>query len=252
MNNIEWIAVIIVAILGHLMAVFWYFAKKQNWKICQRVIYTIPIKDNQLRREFKNSILMPIHAIFLGSLGWIGFFNNNSTQSFLLTLIAVVLWAEIWHYFSHRAMHLRALHWIHKEHHKSRINTPLTAISFSFTEKLLFDIGMFLPFVLIDFFISVNFFGIAVWFIAYLIINSFSHANFEFRAKSYNSHVGKILTTTTYHALHHSRYTGNYGLGTRVLDRLLDTEWNDYEALYDHVNGKNQPLTNLRQRVELK
>ncbi len=246
----EGLTLFAIATLGHGMALFWYLAKKRNWRICERTIYDVPIKNRQMVRELKNSIHTPIHAVILGLLVWFGFFANGSWQSFFFTLLVTAIWAEIWHYFSHRLFHLNALHWIHAEHHKSHLNTPFTAISFSFSEKLIFDIGMVLPFVALDSVLGVNFFGIAAWFIGYLIINSFSHANFEFRAASYNGHVGKVLTTTTYHALHHSRYTGNYGLGTRVLDRLLGTEWPDYEPLYDQINEECQPLSHLRERVE--
>jgi sterol desaturase/sphingolipid hydroxylase (fatty acid hydroxylase superfamily) len=61
--------------------------------------------------------------------------------------------------------------------------------------------------------------------------------------------MGKVLTTTTYHSLHHSRYTGNYGLGTRVLDRIFGTEWEDYERLYDRISAET-PLTKLREKVD--
>lgn len=249
MTIYEWIFLAIIALLGHAMALLWYVAKKYDWKICERTIYDLPIKGRQLRRELINSLHTPIHAVMLLGCLALGYFNNTSWASFFVCGIATTVWAEIWHYFSHRAFHLDALHWIHAEHHKSHLNTPLTAISFSFSEKLIFDIGMLLPFMIADHFVSVNFFGIAAWYIGYLIINSFSHANFEFRAASYNSHVGKVLTTTTYHSLHHSRYTGNYGLGTRILDRLFGTEWEDYEPLYDRVNSERKPLAHLRERV---
>lgn len=249
MTTASWIVLGVIAILGHVMAGIWYFAKKHNWRICQRTIYDLPEGSRQLKRELKNSIHTPLHAVLLGLCLALGLFQNTSVASFWVTALAMTVWAEIWHYFSHRAMHLKSLHWIHAEHHKSRLNTPFTAISFSFTEKLIFDLGMLLPFAIADQFVSVNFFGIAAWFIGYLIINSFSHANFEFRAAGYNKHVGKVLTTTTYHSLHHSRYTGNYGLGTRVLDRLFGTEWEDYEALYSHVNAEHVPLKSLKEKV---
>jgi len=250
MTASEWVFLGIIAFLGHAMAFLWYAAKRYNWRICERTIYDLPVKDRQFKRVLWNSIHTPMHAVILGIFLWLGFFENTSWLSFILTALTTTLWAEIWHYSSRRAMHLNSLHWIHAEHHKSHLNTPLTAISFSFSEKLIFDIGMLLPFVAADYFVSVNFFGIAGWFIGYLIINSFSHANFEFRAAGYNSHVGKILATTTYHSLHHSRYTGNYGLGTRVLDRIFGTEWEDYERLYDRVNTERRPLTRLREQVE--
>ena len=250
MTTVTWIVLLVIAVLGHLMAFFWHLAKKNNWKICQRTIYDLPTSDRQFRRELKNSIHMPLHAIILGLCLAAGYFQNTSVLSFILCALATTIWAEIWHYFSHRAFHWPSLHWIHAEHHKSRLNTPLTAISFSLSEKLIFDIGMLLPFLIIDHFLSVNFYGIAGWFIGYLIINSFSHANFEFRTAGYNNHVGKFLTTTTYHSLHHSRYTGNYGLGTRILDRLFGTEWEDYQALYEKVNRDKEPLSSLKERVE--
>ncbi|HET9536780.1 MAG TPA: sterol desaturase family protein, partial [Mesorhizobium sp.] len=90
---------------------------------------------------------------------------------------------------------------------------------------------------------------IAAWYIGYLVINSFSHANFELKSTDYNRWLGKVLTSTTYHSLHHSRYTGNYGLGTRVLDRLFKTEWDDYEQLYDRISRERRPLGKLRERA---
>ena len=101
----------------------------------------------------------------------------------------------------------------------------------------------------LDYFVSLNFFGIAGWYIGYLLINSFSHANFELKSKDYNRWIGQVITTTTYHSLHHSRYTGNYGLGTRILDRIFKTEWDDYERLYDRISRDKRPLGKLRERV---
>jgi sterol desaturase/sphingolipid hydroxylase (fatty acid hydroxylase superfamily) len=129
------------------------------------------------------------------------------------------------------------------------LNSPLTAISFSFSEKLIFDLGILGLLAAVDAVYSLSFYGIAAWYIGYLIVNSFAHANFELRPKGYNRWLGKVMTSTTYHSLHHSRYTGNYGLGTRVLDRIFKTEWEDYERLYDRVSD-SKPLTRLREKVE--
>ena len=250
-SNAQIIVLALVALLGHAMALFWYLADRRNASLCRNKIYAVPFKKGQLRRELLNSVHTPIHAVLLGTLVWLGYFENTSWLSFVLTLLAVFVWAEIWHYFSHRAFHLPALLPIHREHHKSQINSPVTAISFSFGEKLIFDIGILLPFIILDQFAGINFYGIAGWFIVYLIINSFSHANFEFRPFNYNRHMGKLLATTIYHSLHHSRYRGNYGLGTRILDRLFGTEWEDYESLYDRILVERRPLSRLRERVEI-
>ena len=240
---------VLIAGLGHAMALCWYLAVTYKCRIGERTIYDLPIPREQIKRELRNSIHAPMHAVLLAIFLWLGFFHNRSFAAFIYSGIATTVWAEIWHYVSHRAFHLRIFHWIHLEHHRSRINSCLTAISFSFTERLVFDIGMLVPLAVADYFLSLNFFGIAAWFVAYLVINSFSHANFELKSKNYNHWRGKVLTTTTYHSLHHSRYTGNYGAATRVLDRIFKTEWEDYERLYDRITGEERPLTKLRERV---
>lgn len=240
----------LIAILGHIMAYIWHAAGTGKWKICERKIYDLPVDEAQIRRETRNSLHAPIHAVLLALFVYAGFFENRSFASFLSTALVTTVWAEIWHYGSHRAFHWRPLHWIHLEHHRSHVNTWMTAISFSFTEKLVFDLGLLLPLALLDRLVSLNFFGIAGWYIGYLIINSFSHANFELKPATFNQFLGQVITSTTYHSLHHSRYTGNYGLGTRVLDRLFGTEWGDYEIVYDKVSTERKPLKRLKERFD--
>ncbi len=243
------VTLLVIATLGHLMALFWYLADKNRWKICERTIYDLPISEEQIRREMKNSLHTPMHAVILAVFLYLGFFRNTSLASFICSGLATAIWAEIWHYGSHRAFHLRALHWIHLEHHKSRLNSPFTAISFSFTEKLIFDIGLLAPLAAVDGLFGLNAFGIAAWYVGYLVINSFSHANFEMKSGDYNRWLGKVLTSTTYHSLHHSRYSGHYGLGTRILDRIFNTEWDDYESLYRRISHEKRPLGKLRERA---
>jgi sterol desaturase/sphingolipid hydroxylase (fatty acid hydroxylase superfamily) len=250
-TTLELVVLLVIATIGHVMAFIWFLAGRYKWKISERTIYDLPINDKQMRREFKNSLHTPSHAVILFGFLYLGFFQNTSIASFFISAFATFIWAEIWHYGSHRAFHLSALHWIHAEHHKSHLNSPFTAISFSFTEKLIFDLGILGLLAAVDLVYSLNFYGIAAWFIGYLLVNSFSHANFELKSKDYNRWVGKVLTSTTYHSLHHSRYTGNYGLGTRVLDRIFRTEWEDYERLYDRVSREERPLSRLRERVPL-
>lgn len=238
-----------VGIMGHLMAAFWIYANKRKWSIIKRTIFDMPISNKQLMRELKNSWHSPVHAIMLGAFLSAGFFQATGALSFLLSGLLTALWAEIWHYVSHRAFHHPSLHWIHAEHHKSHLNSPLTAISFSFTEKFVFDAGILIPLAAIDQFIPLSFSGIAAWYIGYLVVNSFSHANFELKSPKFLSGLGKILTSTTYHSLHHARYTGNYGLGTRFLDKLFGTEWEDYERVYKQVVEEEHPLVGLRQKL---
>jgi sterol desaturase/sphingolipid hydroxylase (fatty acid hydroxylase superfamily) len=245
----EVVVLLVIATLGHAMAVLWYLGDKKKWKFCERTIYALPIGGDQIKRELRNSLHAPMHAVILAIFLYFGFFRHTGITSFFYSALATTIWAEIWHYGSHRAFHLRKLHWIHLEHHRSRLNSPFTAISFSFSEKLIFDIGLLAPLAVVDHWTRLNFFGIAAWYIGYLVINSFSHANFELKSVNFNRTIGKVVTSTTYHSLHHSRYTGNYGLGTRILDRLFGTEWGDYEDLYEQIARERRPLGKLRERA---
>jgi lathosterol oxidase len=244
------VLLLVIAVLGHVMAFVWYLAGAYKWSIAARTIYDLPISKEQIRRELRNSLHAPMHAVLLAPLLYFGCFANTTWLSLVLSLLVATVWAEIWHYASHRAFHLEWLHWIHREHHKSHLNSWLTAISFSFFEKLVFDAGFLGLLAALDLWVSLNFAGIAAWYIGYLMINSFSHANFELKSAGYTRLAGKVLSTTTYHALHHSRYTGNYGLGTRFLDRVFKTEWEDYEPLYRQITKDRRPLKKLSERVD--
>ena len=61
----EIIVLLIIAALGHAMALVWYIAAKNKWKMCERTIYDLPFKPEQIKRELKNSIHAPIHAVLL-------------------------------------------------------------------------------------------------------------------------------------------------------------------------------------------
>jgi Delta7-sterol 5-desaturase len=242
---------LLIAVLGHAMALVWYLAARMKLRICARTIYDLPISAKQIRRELRNSVHAPIHAVILAAFVYCGFFTSTGWASFAGSLIVTFLWAEIWHYGTHRAFHLPALHWVHVEHHRSHVNSWLTAISFSFSEKLIFDVGLLGVLALADCVVSLNLYGIATWYAGYLVVNSFSHANFELKSKDYNRWAGKVLTSTTYHSLHHARYVNNFGLATRFLDRVFNTEWDDYEPVYERVSGQSRPLCKLRERAAL-
>lgn len=249
LTNPEILMLFIVAILGHVMAFSWFLADRRNSRLCRKVIYDLPIPKKQIQRELRNSVHTPMHAMMLGLALFFDAFNATTWLSFLLSYLVTAVWAEIWHYTSHRLFHLKKLHWIHREHHKSRLNSPFTAISFSISEKLIFNIGIIGFLMILDRFISLSFFGVAGWYVSYLSINSFSHANFELKSNTYLKVIGKFLTSTTYHALHHSRYINNYGLGTRFMDRTFKTEWPDYEEVYQRITVDLEPLKKLREKV---
>ena len=61
----EMLGLVVVATIGHVMAAIWYAAYKGNWSICDRKIYDTSIQAKQMRRELKNSLWTPMHAVIL-------------------------------------------------------------------------------------------------------------------------------------------------------------------------------------------
>jgi Delta7-sterol 5-desaturase len=80
------------------MALLWYVAARDNWKLCARKIYDVPINEKQLWREFRNSLHSPIHAVILTAFLYFGFFKNMTVLSFFCSALAATIWAEVWHY----------------------------------------------------------------------------------------------------------------------------------------------------------
>jgi sterol desaturase/sphingolipid hydroxylase (fatty acid hydroxylase superfamily) len=243
----EIVVLVVVAMLGHVLALAWLLAGNSGLNLCRCTIYQLPVPGRQLKRELRNSLYAPLPAVMLLFCLVVGEFRGTGPVSFVLSLLLTAVCAEIWHYFSHRALHTRPLLWIHREHHKSVLPSPFTAISFSFPEKLIFNLGILGALSAIDSFVRLNFYGIAGWYISYLFINSYGHANFEIKSSRFLNGMGRVLSSTTYHSMHHARYTGNYGLGTRILDWIFGTEWDDYEKVFEQVAGQKKPMRRLKE-----
>jgi sterol desaturase/sphingolipid hydroxylase (fatty acid hydroxylase superfamily) len=46
------------------------------------------------------------------------------------------------------------------------------------------------------------------------------------------------MTSSTHHNMHHSKFNGNYGVHFRIWDRLLGTEFKDYESEYARIQER--------------
>jgi sterol desaturase/sphingolipid hydroxylase (fatty acid hydroxylase superfamily) len=243
------ITLALLAVANHVI-VFGFILLYRSKKV--RRIYSLEANQEQLREELWNSFFTsPIHAVLIGLALYSGFLAEypETVLSFLYTFAIVFVWTEIWHYFSHRAMHHRSLLWIHREHHKSKITNPLSSISFSFMEKFIFSVGIIAPMALLSQVMPISFFGIVAYYIFYFVTNTLGHSNIEIRDPGYaQTWIGKIINTPTYHAMHHARYVKNYGLITSTLDRMFNTMWEDYDKVQSRA-AADQPLNKLSERL---
>jgi Delta7-sterol 5-desaturase len=247
MKTIYFLFILLVAFSNYpIVYIYSMIVKRKGSK----KVYDIDIDDEQLKREFKNAIYTtPVHAVILAALYFSGWLLPVETMMTVLhTFMITFLWTEVWHYFSHRAMHTRWLLFIHLEHHRSMTTGPWTAVSFSVLEKLIFSLGIVLPMALLSHYVQVSLIGICLYYLFYFVTNVIGHSNVEIRRPGYTKKwMGKVINTPSYHAMHHARFVRNYGLITSVLDRVFNTIWEDYDEVHERV-ASAQPLKNYREK----
>ena len=243
------IPLLILAVSNHII-VFGFLLLYKSRRV--RKIYNLQPSQEQLRDELENSYLTsPLHALLIWIALYMGFLVDHETTwiNFSYTFLITFVWTEIWHYFSHRAMHHKALLFIHREHHQSRITNPMSSMSFSFLEKLIFSAGIIGPMAALSQVMPVSFYGIVAYYLFYFVTNALGHSNVEIRDPGYaQTWIGKIINTPTYHAMHHARYVKNYGLITSTLDRMFNTMWEDYDKVQSRA-ASEQPLNKLSERM---
>src|SRR3954469_8779043 len=159
------ITLILLAIANHVI-VFGFIILYKSKKV--RRIYNLEASQDQLHDELNNSWLTsPLHSILIAASFYSGLLKEfpETLLNISYTFIIVFVWTEIWHYFSHRAMHHKSLLFIHRLHHESKITNPISSISFSFLEKFIFSAGIISFVALISDFIPISFYGIVAYYL---------------------------------------------------------------------------------------
>jgi sterol desaturase/sphingolipid hydroxylase (fatty acid hydroxylase superfamily) len=217
----------------------------------KRKIFAVPLANGQLGFELTGNL------VFLGvtivtfsaalSSGVIRFGEDSILRS-VATFTALLFGFQIFYYFLHRAMHTRALLWMHPWHHRSQVTTALSAQSMSFFEALgwmLGYVGLPLAFSLI---VPIGFWGYVAYMVFNVSGNIVGHANVELAAPASATRSATLFANPwVYHALHHARWTGHYGFQAALMDRLGGTEFADWPALYARV-ASGKPLETLKAR----
>ena len=245
-TTILFIARSAVAITGGLLA-----SSKTQFGRARR-IYRIDISESQLWGEFSTIIkIIPFYSVMVA----IGYalnlirYSDFSWSGTFLTFAILFLWNETWFYFFHRLEHTPKFIKLHATHHRSKVTTPLTVSSFSFGEQtahLLFAVSI--P-ALLSHFVPITFAGVVVYSVPMIIFNILGHMNVEVYPAWFTSTlIGQFFVTPTYHALHHSRIKGHYGLLTTIPDRLFGSYFNDYYLVQSRA-AAGHGLTSLGERL---
>lgn len=213
-------------------------------------IFAVPLKRGQLRTELLGNVLflavfVPAIAGLLGS-GALRFTSGWAAEvtTFAVSWMAFV----VFYYFFHRAMHAKALFWMHRWHHESLVTTPLTGLSMSPLEAAGWTVGMLAPSLLLARLDLLGAWGWLAYFVMHFSGNIVGHANAELFPMNAKKGASLVSNAITYHSLHHARFDGHYGFANAMMDRLFGTEFPDWIAMVERVKS-NGGLKSLRERA---
>lgn len=232
-------------IIAIVYVVVWKLLKKrlQNWRIQLKE----RVDAKQIKIELLNSLFtFMISTLFvsviylLKTMGYTKIYTDiNQYPKFFAyggPFIFLVL-DDTWFYWMHRLLHHpRIFKYIHITHHKSIDVNPFTSLSFHWAETLLLTIWIVPVSMVFPMYLPA--FGILqIWG---LVNNIKSHLGYEFFPSWWNKSIGKLMTSSTHHNMHHSKFNGNYGVHFRIWDTLLGTEFNDYEKTFDEIQERKK------------
>ena len=159
--------------------------------------------------------------------GW----NHYGLWYLGVSFVSILLLQDTCFYFIHRLFHHPLLFkHLHSGHHYSTKPTPWTSFALDPPEAMIQ--GLFL--LVVVFIIPLHFLVLASLLLTMTLWAVLNHLGFELFDSSLASHwLGKWFIGSTYHSIHHRKYTVHYGLYFTFWDRLLNTYDSNYESSFD-------------------
>jgi Delta7-sterol 5-desaturase len=243
--NLDWLSAVIFLVSLFFVRAMVFAGGAQLWiqlspsSDQHRIVAKTTERLSYKKEILRGILVISLDAVFVASMIYFELLKIDPNPLWFETILvffSLFIWFEIYFYFSHRAIHHPKLFWIHAAHHEGKGTSPFTSLSFSLWERGILLIGAIGIPALFSHWISLSLQGIGIYFLVNYILNVNGHLGRElFSAKFLLKF--PWLASATSHGLHHLRYKGNYGLFTQSLDRLLDTDFKDYEEVVKKVKS---------------
>ncbi|PNV74786.1 sterol desaturase family protein [Leptospira inadai] len=233
-------------IAGIAFLVFWVWKKGYFQRF--RIQPAFPKKERLVFEIKQSAVTLFIFcaiSVTVFTLSRLGYLQKKVYYDFSLyggwfyaifTYIVITIWHETWFYWMHRLVHLRSIYpYVHSVHHKSVNPSPLAAYNFHWAEAFLEGVYI----VPIICFLPVYFYVVLFHTFYAMIMNIWWHLGYELFPKGWASHpILKWINTSSHHNMHHQKFHGNYSLYFNFWDRIMGTNFPDYESYYESVIRK--------------
>ncbi|MBM9578437.1 sterol desaturase family protein [Leptospira sp. 201903070] len=168
--------------------------------------------------------------------------SNGGYLYMFLSFVLITIWHETWFYWAHRWMHHKKVYSrVHSVHHQSVNPSPLAAYHFHILEAFLE--GIYIVFFVLV--IPIHFHVLLFHTVYAMVMNIWWHLGYEFLPKGWVKHpILKWINTSTHHNLHHQKFHGNYSLYFNFWDRIMGTNFPNYEEYFESVADKRSARDN--------
>ena len=245
------VTILFLAFGKFVLAGLWMMALKFTTLVGEKWVFRLPYDHDQMRAELMASWVIPIDGIVFGLALYFDLvkLTKPTLGASMMAFLVMFIWFEVWFYGTHRLMHTRMLYAVHALHHRSRVTCPLTGLRFSLPEKMILTLGSVGFALIASWLMPITLPAILAFFAAYYVESIAGHSNVEIvPTEIVQSPIGKVFASTTFHALHHARVRGHYGLTTTVLDHLFGTVFPDYVEVHERV-VRGESLRHLGERA---
>lgn len=183
-----------------------------------------------------------LDTVILGDRYGLFYDNYYSTISdygliyFVLSVFLMLILDDTYFYWAHRLVHHPKLYYrVHKVHHYSVDPSPFATYSFHPLEAAI----LFFGYRLVPSIIPVHGLAVNTWLLLTLLNSIVIHLGYEIYPRWFTkSWLTNWKTPSTHHNMHHEKVKGNYALIFTWWDKLMKTEFPEYQARVEAVQQR--------------